>query len=343
MPHELLQDDDGTARMFSVREVPWHGLGTILPAYPKSVDEIMAAAGYENVVEQPLFRLNAAGEYVPSGLSKVIVSVDRDAELSTPSLSYSLIVARPMVQFAFAVLGADPATLELETMLSDDGTPPIKFETGMNLYGGKVITLMARVPTTLQIGGVDPVDIYIAFVNSYDGSHKFGCHITPVREVCANTLAAGLARATQQWSVKHTAKALDYVEEARKTLNLTSKYVAEFQSTADALIDRPFSMSDMEAMVRDLFPKKSSDAAPFSPEQYGMIGLLQSSPTIDDAFRMTQWGAYNAIREWDDWGRRYNETDVPVAERRTIQAMFGPGKERGDKALKYLVSAGAAV
>jgi hypothetical protein len=31
--------------MYSVREIPWHGLGSVLPEYPKSVDEVLTAAG----------------------------------------------------------------------------------------------------------------------------------------------------------------------------------------------------------------------------------------------------------------------------------------------------------
>src|SRR5215203_3688099 len=31
--------------MFSVRSVPWHGLGSVLPEHPKSVEEILTAAG----------------------------------------------------------------------------------------------------------------------------------------------------------------------------------------------------------------------------------------------------------------------------------------------------------
>lgn len=343
MSHEVLPDGNGNVKMFSVREVPWYGLGTILPAYPKSVDEIMEAAGYETVVELPITTTLPDGTPYTLDSHKVIASVDRNVPLSVMSSSYTLITARPMVEFAFEVLGqtvyfTDDGLMELEPLLSDDGEPSIKFETGMNLYGGKVITLMARVPQSIMVGGVDAVDLYIAFVNSYDGSQKFGCHVTPIREVCANTLAMGLRAAVQSWSVKHTSKAMDYVDEARKTLNLTSKYAAAFKTTADTLIDSPFTTADMESLVRDVFPKQSSDAAPFSPEQYGMIGLLQSSPTIDDAFRMTRWGAYNAVREWDDWGRKYNDTDVPVAERRTIQAMFGSGKKRGDAALSYLMA-----
>ena len=89
-------------------------------------------------------------------------------------------------------------------------------------------------------------------------------------------------------------------------------------------------------MVADLFPKGISERAPFSREQYAMIGLLESSPTIDDGIRYTKYGALNAVREYDDWGRRFNDTGPSIAEKRTMATMFGQAKARSDMALAYL-------
>lgn len=67
-----------------------------------------------------------------------------------------------------------------------------------------------------------------------------------------------------------------------------------------------------------------------------MIGLLESSPTIDDGIRYTKYGALNAVREFDDWGRRFNDGGPPVAEKRTMATMFGKAKANSDKVLTFL-------
>ena len=41
MSHGITTND----HMFSVREVPWHGLGVVLDEYPKSIDEALDKAG----------------------------------------------------------------------------------------------------------------------------------------------------------------------------------------------------------------------------------------------------------------------------------------------------------
>src|SRR5206468_29367 len=146
----------------------------------------------------------------------------------------------------------------------------------------------------------------------------------------------GLKQAVQSWSVKHTANATSRISEARRTLKLTWQYADAFQAEMDELLAQEFTKRQFEVMISELFPKSATEPAPFSREQYSMIGLLESSPTIDDGIRYTKYGALNAVREFDDWGRRFNESGAPVAEKRTMATMFGKAKDRSDKTLAYL-------
>lgn len=52
-------------------------------------------------------------------------------------------------------------------------------------------------------------------------------------------------------------------------------------------------------------------------------GLLESSPTFDDGLRYTKYGALNAVTAFHDWNTRYNEGDVSMEEKRTINVLFG--------------------
>jgi phage/plasmid-like protein (TIGR03299 family) len=287
--------------MFSAnREVPWHGLGTVLPAYPTSKREILVAAGLDwEVGEFPIEVSLPSGTRLTAEDKKAIVRLSDETLLSVMGGNYSPIQPATLVDFAFSLLEVSD--------LGSDSEPPILFETGMSLSGGRVNTLMCRVPKGILVGGADAVTLYIGFVTSHDGSLRFGAHVTPIREVCKNTLNLGLRNAVQSWSAKHTASALNSIEEARKTLRLTNQYADEFERQMNALLDQEFTKRQFEQMVADLFPKAASEPAPFSREQYSMIGLLESSPTIDDGIRYTKYGALNAVREFDDWGRRFNE------------------------------------
>lgn len=319
--------------MMSVRQTPWHGLGNVLPEYPKTKQEILTAAGLDwEVREFPVSVNLPDGKVITADDKKALVRSTDDTLLSIMGGGYNPIQPAVLVDFAFALLEVT------EGEMRDSDEPPILFETAMSLAGGRVNTLMTKVPKTVQVGGADPVHLYVGFVNSHDGSLKFGVHVTPIREVCMNTLNLGLKKAVQSWSCKHTAGALDAIEEARKALRLTRAYADEFEVAMNDLLAQDFTKREFEQMVSKLFPKGSGEAAPFSKEQYSMIGLLESSPTIDDGIRYTRYGALNAVTEYFDHNRRFNETDTPVQEKKFMAAMFGDAKKNADKVMAYLVA-----
>jgi phage/plasmid-like protein (TIGR03299 family) len=320
--------------MFSVREVSWHGLGSVLPSYPKSVDEILTAAGLNwEVGEFPVEVVLPSGKRLVAEDKKAIVRLSDESLLSVMGGSYNPIQPRALVEFAFSLLDVTQDEFE-----RSDGEPPILFETGMSLAGGRINTLMCRVPREIKIGGADPVNLYLGFVTSHDGSQKFGVHATPVRWVCRNTMNLGIKQAVQSWSTKHTSSAATSIDEARRTLKLTWEYADAFELQMNALLDQEFSKKQFEAMVQELWPKPASDTASFSRDQYSLIGLLESSPNLDDGIRYTKYGALNAVTEFQDWGTRFNAGGPSVEEKRTIHQLFGRAKVQADRALQYLSS-----
>jgi hypothetical protein len=66
---------------------------------------------------------------------------------------------------------------------------PSHFETAESLRGGRQVYITMKLPTTMRIGGVDPVELYLVAVNSHDGTSAFRLPVSPVRVVCANTQA----------------------------------------------------------------------------------------------------------------------------------------------------------
>ncbi|SDP32838.1 phage/plasmid-like protein TIGR03299 [Arthrobacter sp. ok909] len=309
--------------MFSVRELPWHGLGTVLPEYPKSKQELLEAAGLDwEVGELPVEVPLPNGQRLMALDKKGIVRLSDNTLLSIMGGTYQPIQPAQLVDFAYSLLDAEEGS--------------ILFETAISMAGGKVNTLLARIPKEVKIGGEDAVDLYLSFVNSHDGSLRFGVHVTPIRVVCRNTLNLSLKSAMQSWSVKHSASALTSIDEARRTLNLSWQYADEFEKGMNTLLDQEFTKRQFEDMVRKLFPKTAKETAPFSKEQYSLIGLLESSPTIDDGFRYTKYGALNAVTEFQDWNTRYNEGEASIEEKRTLNVLFGRAKAAADKTYAYL-------
>lgn len=58
----------------------------------------------------------------------------------------------------------------------------------------------AKLPNTVFVGG-DPVENYLVFMSSHDGSTGVKILFTPIRIVCENTLSAAIRNATNYVSL----------------------------------------------------------------------------------------------------------------------------------------------
>lgn len=312
--------------MMSVREVPWHGHGTIV-ADKLTAKDALVAAGLDWEVELKDIFLNTGkldgtttDVFMPVEGRKAVVRDIDGSVFEIVSDGYEPIQNWKSFEFFDEVVGSGEA----------------KYDTAGSLSGGRKIFLTATVPKDIKIGGVDPVDLYLAMANSHDRSLAFTAMITPVRVVCKNTLNLALSKnGPQSWKLKHHDGLDGKVLEARKALDMTFSYAEEFQAEMDVLIAQDFDTAEFESLIKDVFPNKGRGE--YSAEHYSMIGVFQSSPTMDDSFRFTKWGALNAVREWDDWGKSLRVGEgKSLAEAQVSNTLFGPNVKRSNLVLAAL-------
>lgn len=307
--------------------VPWHKAGTV-------VDDVMTArdclvlAGLDWDVElQPVYvnastELDTAEHYMEVEGKVAVVRKTDGRVFEIVSERYEEMQNRKAFDFFDQVIGNDEA----------------KYTSAGALKGGAHIYISAKLTSDVLVGGVDTVEFYVVMTTSHDGSLAFQMMNTPNRPLCRNTLNLAISTATQVIKLRHTTGLEDQVEQAKMALGFAQDYRTEFEKVANQLIDADFAMRDFEQMMRDVFPGKQSGK--FSAENYSMIGVFESTPTLDDEYRYTKWGALNAIREWDDWGKdiRTANDAQSEAETRCQRAWFGPGVKRSNESLKYLLA-----
>jgi hypothetical protein len=68
------------------------------------------------------------------------------------------------------------------------------YHTGGYLRHGEVVWLLAKLPREIRGRGREPVETYLLFANSHDGSVAIDIRPTTVRVVCQNTLSMALNR-----------------------------------------------------------------------------------------------------------------------------------------------------
>lgn len=323
MAHEL-EIIQGNASFFSVREVPWHHLGTVVPDDVTSIEDMLTLANLN--WEATLEPVTVGSKVVPSRWG-VTRNTDGDV-LGIVGNRWRPIQPRQSAEWAQGVVDVYDQGVDL-TDFGTETSEHVRFETGGMLRPRLNSTLGARLFFTLQLprhivldpqGAADRVATYLLVSNGFDGFSGFTAAVTNVRVVCANTEAAALAGTRRKFTVQHSESAAGRMQEAREALGISFTYGQKFQAQAEALIEQTYTDVQFDQLVKGLFPKMKADA--LGQRQEALRYLFNESPT-NEAIRGTKWAAYNAVTEWADWASPARGTDEAVAWRRAMRNTTG--------------------
>lgn len=189
--------------MFSVREKPWHGLGTIVLEAPASADALRLAELDWKVVQESV--CTETGELI-EGYKANIRDKDRRV-LGVVSDRYKVVQNTDAFSFTDQLLGKG-----------------VRYETAGSLQEGRKVWLLARLPREYIIAG-ERINPYLIFSNIHDGSGSVKVAVTPVRVVCNNTLNLALDTAKRSFSMIHTGNIQDKIQEAKDTLFMAEEYM----------------------------------------------------------------------------------------------------------------------
>ena len=229
-------------------------------------------------------------------------------------------------------------------------------------YGHKVF-ITAKLPISTTVGG-DPIDNYLVFSTSHDGSGSIDVLFTPVRVWCLNMLNAGLEEATAHIRIRHTKTAQDRLDFGAEMLRTAIDYAKSSQLLYESLLT--IKMTDDQ--VRDYISRLA-----LTPGEYAAVIAESKDYTIKKLFArdyMTMervgvttrkanilnnifdyyqngvaqehiignaWGAYNAITGY------YSNVKEQDAEKRMNNLVFGGDRLAMSKALNEVITFREAV
>jgi phage/plasmid-like protein (TIGR03299 family) len=247
MPQHGLDTTNGRAALYSA--VPaWHGLGNVIPGGITDIDQVLELGGIAFGVDKRAIRYRWNDELHVMPDHWVTVRDDTGAALGAVGDRYQVIQNRELFTF-------------LEDLVAQHG---VIWETAGALREGRKVFVSMRVPDTVIIdqGGLnEEILLFIAAINSHDGTSKAETVVTPWRPVCANTERFALRDARARWGIRHTSGALSRIAEARRTLGLTLKYADTFADEETALARTDLAVDHFHQLVDDLWPMEE-DATP---------------------------------------------------------------------------------
>lgn len=225
--------------MFSVRETPWHGLGTIIKNSVTSEAALTLAGLDWNVIQSDIY-CQGTLEKIP-GFKVNIRDTDKKI-LGIVSDKYKPVQNKEAFAFTDALL--------------ENG---VKYETAGSLSNGKRVWMLAKMEGRMVAD--EKMDPYLVFTNSHDGTGAIRVAVTPVRVVCQNTLNLALRTARRQWSCNHIGDIEEKMDEARATLLKADNYMNRLEEKFGNLKLKKISDDKVREYIDFLLPVQPGDGA----------------------------------------------------------------------------------
>lgn len=193
------------------------------------------------------------------------------------------------------------------------------FQTAGYFGRGERIFVSAKLPNNILVNG-DPVDNYLVFTNSYDGSSGVKILFTPIRVICQNTLNAAIKTSTNYVSFRHTQSVHDNIDIAHQILGIcdvmgrnVGDYYRELAATEmkDAEVDDylcrvVLSKTEYGKLITNGFTptqlvNRSYHAAndnEISTQKVNIISAMRDYYEYgigQERIKGTAWGAFNAV------------------------------------------------
>ena len=291
MAHNIETNGDQAA-FVSAREDAWHQLGTTLPD-SFTAEEAMEHGhlGGWDVRKAPLFADAGAGLLeVPNQYAMV-----RNNPFTPGRIDTLGVVGR-----AYHPIQNEEHAGFLNALVDESGAI---FETAGSIEGGRKVFITMKMPHSITIGGSDPVDNYIAAVNSHDGSMAFTLMVTPVRVVCQNTLNVALGTTSNIIRTRHSRGAANLVQQAREALGMAFKFNLEFEREAEKMAQTTLTQARFEEIIDREFgagENPTKTAITRAENRKDIMHELFAEANTQEGIRDTVWAGFNALTEYVD-------------------------------------------
>lgn len=288
---------NGVSLFASLREPAWHGLGTVID---KEITDYLEFMEYAHLRDWDIRLIPIVG----AGRSETeAFEVVRTNPIDGGIDRLGIVGERYGI-------AQNEDTFKLLQSLHDGA----RWETGGSLKGGKVVfgSIAYDREIILDPSGVaDKTTSYLLIHTSHDGSTAVGGGVTPIRVVCANTLNIAVGNIKNTFKIRHTKSVEERMKVEAELWRDTNKYLDVFEADAKALFEQNVTDEQYFGIVTDMFPKPEKDVkgafTKWEKRQEIYSQAWKGGPNA--GIRNTGWGAFNALTEANQWGRKIQDTD----------------------------------
>lgn len=235
------------------------------------------------------------------------------------------ILGKYPVSSSYSAIQNEEHAAFLNTLVEESGA---NFELAGSIKNGELVFLSMKMPGHIMVGGVDPIDLSLLAINGHGGSMSFTVAAMPVRYACSNVLNSVHGGMSGMVRIRHTSGAQkQMVAQAREALDLSFKYLDNFQEEAERLINTTMTHSKFEQIIEREFGLDEDEAAKSAVTRSEkkieeIVGLFDAN--TQDGVRDTAWAGYNAMTEWADHfsPARGSDREASRAQRAILDPAF---------------------
>lgn len=244
--------------MYKVKGKPWEYSGAVKVENCKTAADVMSAANLDfevakceliakmptnSIAEHEGFVFNG-DNYVKCPNAYATYRTDYNIPLGIVKERYTPVQNIEAFSFFDDCIGKDRAI----------------WQTAGFFGNGERIFVSAKLPNDILVNG-DPVENYLVFTNSHDGSTGVKILFTPIRVVCQNTLNAAIKTSTNFVSFRHTSSVHDNINIAKEILGICKEKVQFVKEQFNFLANKRISDENAMKLFGDviLTDKEKSD------------------------------------------------------------------------------------
>jgi phage/plasmid-like protein (TIGR03299 family) len=313
----MIEEIDGVAQMAYAGDVPWHGLGTKVPA-DLTPEQMLEAAGLNWTVQKyPTFAIldeNDPDSVVETGQSALIRSKDKKL-LDVVSDDWN------------PVQNAEAFDFFNEFVMAGD----MEMHTAGSLKDGQIVWGLAKVKESFELFKGDKIDSYLLFSNFHKYGFSTDVRFTPIRVVCNNTLTLSLNSKVERM-VKISHRKQFVASDVKDMLGIATDKLQKYKEMAQFLGSKKAKTESIVEYFERIFPlnSKSPEEGKRSKNADIALSIIDTQPGSEFA-QGSWWQPFNAVTFMTDHiiGRS--------ADSRIQSAWYGYNKGLKTKALELAV------
>ena len=310
MAHEI-EIVNGKASMAFAGDVPWHGLGKLVPS-DLTPDQMLEAAGLDWKVEKVPAYANIGGKQLRIGQSALVRNSDNKI-LDVVSDDWNPVQNSEAFEF-------------FNDFIAEGD---MEMHTAGSLKDGQIIWALAKIKDGFSLFGGDEVESYLHFSNFHKYGFSTDVRFTPIRVVCNNTLTLSLNTKVEKM-VKISHRREFNGDNVKLMLGVAADKLLQYKEMAQFLGNKRYTNENIVDYFKRVFPVSTSSIdnkrKEISKSANLAIGILDTQPGAIFA-PGSYWQLFNTVTYMTDHLLGHNVNN------RLASAWYGANKNLKTNAL----------